>query len=75
MLKYGDLTVAEQEMVNREVESNFNISAKNRIQYTTLLQAIHSNTKCCNCFRIPEKCCCDKIGECFDELDAIDEPD
>lgn len=72
MLSYKDLTVVEQEMVNREVESNFNIFAKNRIQYTTLLHAIHEGVKCCNCFRIPAKCCCDKIEGCFDELDEFD---
>lgn len=73
MLSYKDLSVPEQEMVNREVESNFNLSAKNRTQYTTMLAGIHAGERCCNCFRIIAKCCCDKIEDCFDELNEPDE--
>lgn len=69
MLSYKDLTSVEKHMVDTEIESNFNTSAKNRTQYETMLETVHSGARCCNCFRSVSKCCCDKLEDCFDEPD------
>lgn len=71
MLNYHDLSAIEQAMVDKEIDNNFNISAKNRTAYTNMKHAVHVGQRCCNCFRVPAKCCCDKIEDCFDELEEF----
>ena len=68
MLNYQGLSTIEQAMVDKEIDNNFNISAKNRTAYSKMKHEVHTSIRCCNCFRIVAKCCCDKIEDCFDEL-------
>jgi hypothetical protein len=72
MLKYNSLTASEKGMVDREINANFNSSVRVRTAYEKLLHNIHSGISCCNCFRLERNCCCDKIENCFDELDEPD---
>jgi hypothetical protein len=72
MLKYQDLSPIEKEMVNAEIRSNYSTSSKQGTAYKRITQKVHDNSYCCNCFRPEIKCCCDKIENCFDELDEYE---
>lgn len=69
MLEYQKLTPIEKEMVNKEIRSNFNTSSKSDKEYKRILHNVHDGTYCCNCFRSKARCCCEKLEDCYDDIE------
>lgn len=73
MLKYHDLTLVEQEMVDAEIKSNYNRSARINSEYQRIKNNVHEGISCCNCFRLEKNCCCDTEKGCIEDDDEYTE--